>query len=63
MYIDMHEIFFVEFPFLLFEWIKRKNPTNSPMWLLAPVVWDQANLEEMKVLDKKWTQDIKFWFA
>jgi hypothetical protein len=25
LYMDMHEIFFVEFPCLLFEWLKRKN--------------------------------------
>jgi hypothetical protein len=63
LYTDMHEIFFVEFPCLLFEWIKRKTATNSPVWPLEPVVWDQAKLEELKVLDNKWTRAIEFWFS
>jgi hypothetical protein len=63
LYSDMHEIFFVEFPCLLHEWIKRKVATNSLVWPLEPVVWDQAKLEELKVLDNKWTQAIDFWFS
>ena len=27
-YTDMHEIFFVEFPCLLYQWLKRKTSTN-----------------------------------
>jgi hypothetical protein len=33
------------------------------VWPLEPVVWDQAKLEELKVLDNKWTWAIEFWFA
>ena len=58
LYMDMHDLFFVEFPFLLHEWLKRKISTNSPVWKLDTVVWDQANLEELKVLDCKWIQAI-----
>ena len=25
--------------------------------------WDQVKIEELEVLDNKWTWDIKFWFA
>jgi hypothetical protein len=51
----MHEFFFAKFPCLLHEWLKRKVATNSPVWPLEPVDWDQAKLEELKVLDSKWT--------
>jgi hypothetical protein len=30
---------------------------------LEPIVWDQAKLDILKVLDKRWTQDIDFWFS
>jgi hypothetical protein len=50
-YMDMHDIFF-EFPRLLFEWIKRKTSTNSTVWPLERVVWDQDKLERLKVLEQ-----------
>jgi hypothetical protein len=62
LYTDMHEMFFVEFPCLLYEWMKRKTATNSSLWPLEPVVWDQATLDRLKTLDNKWTQAIDFWF-
>jgi hypothetical protein len=48
LYTDMHETFFVEFPCLLYEWMKRKTATNSSLWPLEPVVWDQATLDRLK---------------
>jgi len=60
LYPDMHEIFFVEFPCLLHEWLKRQDIINLTLWLLEPVVWDQAMLDSLKVLDNKWTQVICF---
>jgi hypothetical protein len=62
-YTNMHEIFFVEFPCLLNEWLKRQVAINSDLWLLEPIFWDQAKLEELKVLDNKWTWTIDFWFS
>jgi len=56
----MNGLLFVEFPCLLQEWLKRKVSINSVVWLLEPMVWDQANIEELKVVDNKWTQDIDF---
>jgi hypothetical protein len=63
LYMDMHEIFFAEFPCLLYEWLKRKTTTNSTVWPLEPVVWDQTTLKILEVLDNKWNQDIEFWFS
>jgi hypothetical protein len=63
LYIDMHELSLVEFPCSLHEWLKRKTTTNSTMWPLELVVWDQAKLERLKVLDNKWTWAIEFWFS
>jgi len=60
LYSNIHDIFFVEFPYLLHEWIKRKVATNSPVWSLEPLPWDQTRLEELKVIDKKWTRVIDF---
>jgi hypothetical protein len=62
LYTDMHEMFFVEFPCFLYEWMKRKTTTNSALWPLEPVVWDQDTLDRVKELDNKWTQAIEFWF-
>jgi hypothetical protein len=53
LYIDMHEIFFAKFSCLLYEWMKRKIATNSTMSPLELVVWDQAMLDRLKVLDNK----------
>ena len=63
LYSDMHGIFSVESSCLLHEWIKWKDATNSPMWPLDLVVWDQAKFEEMRVLDNKWNCAIEFWFS
>jgi hypothetical protein len=30
---------------------------------MEPIVWDQAKLDNLKVLDNKWTQAIYFWFT
>jgi hypothetical protein len=43
--------------------MKRKTTTNSTMWPLEPVVWDQAMLDRLKVLENKWTRAIEFWFS
>jgi hypothetical protein len=59
-YRDMHEISFVEFPCLLFGWLKRQTATNSIVWTLEPMVWDQAKCERLKVLDNKLTRAIDF---
>jgi hypothetical protein len=50
LYTDMHELFFVEFPCLLHEWLKRKTATNSTMWPLEPMVWYQAKLERLRII-------------
>jgi hypothetical protein len=42
LYTDMHETFFVEFPYLLYEWMKRKTATNTALRPLEPIVWDQS---------------------
>jgi hypothetical protein len=55
-------MFFVEFPCLLYEWKKRKIATNSIVWPLEPVVWEQATLKRLEALDNKWTQAIDFLF-
>jgi hypothetical protein len=57
-YTNMHELFFSEFPCLLYEWMKRKVATSSTLWPLEIVVWDQATLERLNNLKNKWTQAI-----
>jgi hypothetical protein len=59
----MHELFFVEFPCLLHEWLKRKTTSNSTAFSLDPIVWDQDTLDGLKVLYNKWTWAIDFWFV
>jgi hypothetical protein len=63
LYTYMHDIFFIEFPCLLYEWMKRKTATNSIVWPLEPVVWDQSMLDRLKVLDNKWNRAINLCFA
>jgi hypothetical protein len=55
LYTNMHETFFNEFPYLLYEWMKRKTATNSILWPLELVVWDQVTLRRMQELYNKWT--------
>jgi hypothetical protein len=59
-YTDMHEILFVEFPHMLYEWMKRKTTTNTALRPLEPVVWDEVTLDRLKALDNKWTRAINF---
>jgi len=54
-YTDMHELFFLEFPCLLFEWSKKKTSINYNVWPFELVVWDQDKIEILKLLEKKWT--------
>jgi hypothetical protein len=55
LYSDMHEIFFVEFPCLLYEWLKRQTTTNTSLRPQEPLVWDQVMIDRLKELDNKWT--------
>jgi hypothetical protein len=59
----MHENFFVEFPCLLYEWLKRKTTTNTSLMPLEPIVLDQVTIDRIRELDNKWTQDIEFYFS
>jgi hypothetical protein len=43
--------------------VKRKVAINSVAFPLEPIVWDQATLDSLKVLDNKWTRAIDFWFT
>jgi len=61
LYSDMRELFFIEFPCFLHEWLKRQVEVNSAALPVEPIVWDQAKLDSLKVLDKKWTRAIDFW--
>jgi hypothetical protein len=61
-YTDLHEIFFVEFPCLLYEWLKRKKTVNISLRVEEPLVWDQTTVNRIKVVDNKWAQEIYFWF-
>jgi hypothetical protein len=56
----MHEIFFTKFPCMLHEWLKKQATINSYALPVDLIVWDQANLDSLKVLDKKWTRAIDF---
>jgi len=62
-YTNMHGIFFFEFPYLLYEWLKRKIDTNTALRPLELVVSDQAIVYRLKSLDKKWNQSIELWFS
>ena len=62
-YLDMHQLFFLEFPYLLHEWLKRKVAINSTVFPVDPIFLDKATLYSLKALDKKWTRAIDFWFA
>jgi hypothetical protein len=59
----MHELFFVEFPCLLHEWLKRKEKVNPTVLPLESIVWDQSNIDILKEMDYKWMRDIDFWFS
>jgi hypothetical protein len=48
---------------MLHEWLKRQVVVNSTTLPVEPIVWDQANIDSMKMLDKKWIRAIDFWFA
>ena len=50
-YTYMHENFFVEFPCLLYEWLKRQTSTNTTLRPLETIVWDQATVDRLKALD------------
>jgi hypothetical protein len=52
-YSDMHEIFLVEFPCMLHEWLKSKDVINLDVFPVETIVWDQANIDSLKVLDNR----------
>jgi hypothetical protein len=62
-YLDMHQLFFAKFPFLLHEWLKRQAYVNSVALPVEPIVWDQTKIDSLKVLDNKWSHPIHFWFT
>jgi len=53
----------VEFPYLLYEWMKIKTATNYALWPLEPMVWDRATFDRLKELENKWTRSINLWFS
>jgi hypothetical protein len=60
LYTDMHEIFFVEFPCLSYEWLKGKL---LPILLCG--LWNQwfGINPHLKVLNDNWNWAIEFWFS
>ena len=40
LYLDLHDIFFVEFPSILPEWVKKQTKTHQMRLLLDPLVWN-----------------------
>jgi len=48
---------------MLHEWLKRQVEVSSTALPMEPIVWDQAKLDSLKMLDNKWTWAIDFWFA
>jgi hypothetical protein len=61
-YTNLHEVLFVEFPCLLYEWLKRKTTINTTLGVQEPLVWDQTIINRLKYMDNKWAREIKFWF-
>jgi len=61
-YYDMHELFIIEFLYLLYKWLKSYTTTNTSLRPQKPLVWDQVTIDMMKALDNKWIQAINFWF-
>jgi hypothetical protein len=59
----MHETFLIEFPYLLYEWLKRQTATIPALRPLESIVWDQVTVDRMKEMISKWTQAIDSWFA
>jgi hypothetical protein len=51
----MNEFFFIEFPCLLYERLKRNTSTNTALRPLELVVWDQSTVDRLKELDNKCT--------
>jgi hypothetical protein len=41
---------FTEFPCMLHEWLKRQVELNLDAFLVELIVWDQAKLDNLKVL-------------
>jgi hypothetical protein len=62
-YTDMHEIFFLEFSCLLYEWLKRHTIANTSLRPQEPMVWDQITNDKFNTLNNKWTQAIDLWFS
>jgi len=59
----MHEIFIAKFTCLLYEWLKRKNATNTDLRDQEPSFWDWIMIGRLKTLNNKWTRAIDFWFS
>jgi hypothetical protein len=53
----------MEFPFLLHEWLKRQDKVSSTSLLVEKIFWDEAKIDTLKVLDKKWPEAIDFWLS
>jgi hypothetical protein len=59
-FIDLHEIFFHDFPHLLQEWILRLMD-NHPMNRIRQIYWTLVQIQQLQQVNNKFTSAVNFW--
>ena len=59
-FIDLHEVFFCDFPYLLKEWILRLKD-NHAMNQIRQLEWTPIHIEQLQQVNNKFTHVVDFW--
>jgi hypothetical protein len=59
-FIDLHKVFFCDFPHLLQEWIIRLK-YNHVMNHIQQLDWTPVNIEQLHQVNNKFTHAVEFW--
>jgi hypothetical protein len=60
MFIDLHKVFFCDFPQLLHEWILRLMDNHAMNWI-RQLEWTPVQIEQLQQVNNKFTRVVEFW--
>jgi hypothetical protein len=60
-FIDLHEIFFVDFLIVLVEWLKRSTKKNGTFCIVVPRSWTPEFIHKVNTISNQISCIVDFW--
>lgn len=62
-FLDFHEIYFVEFPMLVFQWLEKKAKIRSRIIPLYSISWTKDRLNLLNDVNNCWSREVDFRYT